>query len=157
MTDLCLMWAARPLAGARLPETPEERLLVTILVLAGIALALLLARPLAAQWRRLPTSPRPPRIVRERTGRRRAWFGWDLDEPAIYGGMSSFYGADLAGEDLTGADLYGVLLSRSDLTEARLTRARLGRARLVHACLSREALITAALPLSVSAPVTDCE
>jgi uncharacterized protein YjbI with pentapeptide repeats len=144
MTWVCLIWAVRPLQGAKLPETPEERLCM-VLVFVGAALALLLARPLAAQWRRLPTPTRAPRIVRERTGRRRAWFGWDLEEPAIYRGMNSFYGADLAGEDLTGADFDGVILSRADLTDARLTRARLVRARLVHACLSRADLTGASL------------
>jgi len=146
MTWMCLIWAVRPMQ--KLPETPEERMLCGILILVGLFLAFLLTRPMAAQWRNLPTRPRQRRRDpgKRGAGDDRIRHRRSLRELATAAAQrNNLAGADLAGENLAGAEFESVILSGADLTEATLTRARLVRAQLVNARLSRADLTGATL------------
>jgi pentapeptide repeat protein len=146
MISSCFIWAAWARPIGRFPETPEERLLCGVLVLIVVSLALLLARPLAMQWRKLPTRARRRADAPTPPGRRWARFWWEPE--GLKGFVTlrrTFHRADFAGEDLTGAELDSLILSGADLTAARLSRARLVRTQLINACLSRADLTGASL------------
>src|SRR5262245_4642364 len=116
--------------NARAPQTPGEWRLLGLLVLAGMALAAGLLRPLARAARLLEQSQKP-RGERGQTLQER---GISLTGRSAGRALGlSLRGQDLRGKDLRDAFLADVDLSDTDLRGVDLSEANLGGAYLVGA------------------------
>ena len=98
----------------KMPESPAEKALVALLTAVGILFAVLMARPLLAQIRRLPKptgAASRGQFLESRALRGRDLRGVDLTNARLrYADMSD---TDLRGVDLTGADLEGAFLTNA--------------------------------------------